>query len=81
MLDPNNPRSFRFATAQVGTRAAWMPIKDLTFAVEFLYTRDVQPPERILSVRRQRYHPPAGSRYELKNQILSNAAVNVTRSF
>jgi hypothetical protein len=31
-----------FATAQVGTRTAWTPVKDLTFSADFIYSRMMQ---------------------------------------
>jgi len=74
---------FKFATAQVGTRTAWTPVKDLTFAAEFIYSRLDQnlngsyvasPTGAIPSI-------PGGTTFTLRDQNIYNGAVNVTRSF
>jgi hypothetical protein len=35
----NSNLNANYASAQVGTRTAWQPVKDLTFSAEFLYSR------------------------------------------
>jgi hypothetical protein len=79
-----NNGTINFNSAQVGTRTAWTPVKDLTFSAEFLYTRVMPkgtgtftngPTSPILS------GGPVGGVYTLGAQNLYNGAVQVLRSF
>jgi hypothetical protein len=71
-----------FATAQVGTRTAWTPVKDLTFSAEFIYSRLIQNLNgTFVTTAGGVSGSPAGNVYTLGNQNVYNGAVQVLRSF
>jgi len=74
--------TFRFSTAQIGTRTAWTPVKDLTFSAEFIYSRMYQNLNgTFVSTATNIPGAPGQSSFDLKGQSLYNGAVQVLRSF
>jgi len=74
--------TFRFATAQIGTRTAWTPVKDLTIAAEFLYSRMYQNLSgTFVSAGTGIPGAPGQSTFELRDQNVYNGAVQIQRSF
>jgi hypothetical protein len=73
----------RFATAQVGTRTAWTPVKDLTFSAEFLYSRLINNINGtfVTGAAGAVSGAPAGTVYQMGSQNVYNGAVQVLRSF
>jgi hypothetical protein len=71
--------NFDFGMAQIGTRTAWTPVKNLTLAAEFTYSRLDQSLDGTYtgSVTGK----PAGQAYTLKDQNLYNGSVQILRSF
>ncbi len=67
--------------AQVGTRTAWQPIKDLTFSAEFLYSRIMPAATGTFTNAGLVSGGLAGGVYTIGSQNLFNGAVQVTRSF
>jgi hypothetical protein len=75
-----------FATAQVGTKTSWQPVKNLTFSAEFLYSR-------LIPSTTGTFTTPAaagtgavsgaspGQVYTIGAQNVFNGAVQVIRSF
>jgi hypothetical protein len=81
-LTPGTTGSFKFATAQVGTRTAWTPVKDLTLSAEFIYTRLNQNLNgTFVSSGAGIPGAPGQSSYDLKSQNIYNGAVQILRSF
>jgi hypothetical protein len=76
--------SLNASFAQVGTRTAWMPVKDLTFAAEFLYSRIMPGSTGFLTNGLAGGIVSGGQPggvYPIGSQSIYNGAVNVTRSF
>lgn len=74
--------SFALGVAQVGTRTAWSPVRNLTLSAEFLYTRLDQHLNGIfISSGTSVPGYAAGSNFVLKDQNLYNGAVQILRSF
>jgi Porin subfamily len=74
--------SMKFATAQVGTKTAWTPVKDLTFSAEFIYSRLYNNLNgTYVTAAGGIPGAPAGQAYALTNQNVYNGAVQVLRSF
>jgi hypothetical protein len=74
--------SFKFSTAQVGTRTAWTPVKDLTLSAEFIYSRMNQNLNgTFVSSGTGITGAPGQSSYDLKSQNVYNGAVQILRSF
>jgi hypothetical protein len=74
--------SLKFSTAQIGTRTAWTPVKDLTISAEFIYTRlDQSLNGTFVSSGTGVTGAPGQSSYDLKDQNIYNGAVQVLRSF
>ncbi len=77
-----NTGDWKFSIAQVGTRTAWTPVKNLTFSAEFIYSR-------LHSNLNGTWTANAGSipgvgtatAYQIKDQNLYNGSVQVIRSF
>jgi hypothetical protein len=77
-----NGGSMKFSTAQVGTKTAWTPVKDLTFSAEFIYSR-------LMTNLNGTFVTAAGgvpgaaadTVYKLGNQNVYSGAVQVLRSF
>jgi hypothetical protein len=77
-----NGGSMKFATAQVGTRTAWTPVKDLTFSAEFIYSRLINNLNGTFVTAAGGVPGVAtGTSYTLKDQNVYNGAVQVLRSF
>jgi hypothetical protein len=70
-----------FATAQVGTRTAWTPVKDLTFSAEFLYTHMMQNLTGTFTNTGAISGAHTGAVYTLGNQNVYNGALQLLRSF
>jgi hypothetical protein len=67
--------------AQVGTRTAWMPVKDLTFSAEFLYSRLMPKATGTFTNAGLVSGGLVGGVYTIGAQNVYNGAVQVTRSF
>jgi hypothetical protein len=77
-----NGGSMAFATAQVGTKTSWSPVKDLTFSAEFIYSRMLQNLKGTFVTAAGGVPGVAtGTTYTLSNQNVYNGAVQVLRSF
>jgi hypothetical protein len=75
-------RCMKFATAQVGTRTAWTPVKDLTISAEFIYTRLNQNLNGTFVTNAGGVPgAAAGTTYTLGSQNLYNGTVEILRSF
>jgi Porin subfamily len=71
-----------FATAQVGTKTSWTPVKDLTFSAEFLYSRLINNLNgNFVTAAGGVPGAATGTTYTLSNQNVYNGAVQVLRSF
>ncbi|WP_315832010.1 porin [Bradyrhizobium prioriisuperbiae] len=79
----NASGSFEFGVLQVGTRTAWDPVKNLTFAVEFDYTRLDQ--NLVGTFTNTAAGTPsgiaAGTQFQLRDQNIYSGHAQVTRSF
>jgi len=74
--------SFSLSFAEIGTRTAWTPVKDLTFAAEFSYVRMMQNLNGTFTTTGTAIPGfTAGSTLQLKNQDLFQGAVEVRRNF
>jgi hypothetical protein len=77
-----NGGSMKFATAQVGTKTSWTPVKDLTFSAEFIYSRLINNLNGTFVTAAGGVPGVAtGTSYTLKDQNVYNGAVQVIRSF
>jgi hypothetical protein len=77
-----NGGSMKFATAQVGTRTAWTPVKDLTFSAEFIYTRMFNNLNgTFVTAAAGVPGTQPGIAYGMASQNVYNGAVQVLRSF
>ena len=77
----NATGSFEFAVLQLGTRTAWEPVKNLTLAAEFDYTRLYQHLNGTFTTSTALYGNPAGSVFQLKDQNVYSGHIQVARSF
>jgi hypothetical protein len=75
----NTTNNFDFAIAQIGTRTAWTPVKNLTLSAEFTYTRLDQNLGGTYTGNVT--GKPANQPYEIKDQNLYNGSVQILRSF
>ncbi|WP_398476123.1 porin [Tardiphaga sp.] len=75
----NTTGNFDFAIAQIGTRTAWTPVRNLTLSAEFTYSRMEQSlgGQYVGNVGGR----PAGQTYQIQNQNLYNGSVQILRSF
>jgi porin-like protein len=77
-----NGGTMTFATAQVGTKTSWTPVKDLTISGEFLYSRLINNLNgTFVTAAGGVPGAPAGTVYQLKSQNVFNGAVQIIRSF
>jgi hypothetical protein len=78
-----NGGSMKFATAQVGTKTSWTPVKDLTFSGEFIYSRMMTNLTGTFVNTTAGAIPgaAAGTTYTLGSQNVYTGAVQVLRSF
>ncbi|MGM4885332.1 porin [Tardiphaga sp. 20_F10_N6_6] len=72
--------NFDFAIAQIGTRTAWTPVKNLTLSAEFTYSRLEQNLGGAWTGAVTGKPTPVGG-YALQNQNLYNGSVQILRSF
>ncbi len=78
----NASGSFALGVAQIGTRTAWNPVKDLTLAAEFSYTRlDQHLSGTFTSTGTSVPGYAAGTTFQLKDQNLYTGSVQILRSF
>ncbi|WP_315832009.1 porin [Bradyrhizobium prioriisuperbiae] len=78
----NATGSFDLALAEVGTRTAWTPVKDLTLAAEFTYVRmDQHLNGTFTSTGTSIPGVAAGTQFQLKDQNLFQGAVEIRRNF
>jgi hypothetical protein len=73
--------NFDLALAQIGTRTAWTPVKNLTLSAEFTYSRLDQNFDGVYTVPGGGVSGKAPASYVLKDQNLYNGAVQILRSF
>ncbi len=71
--------NFDFAVAQIGTRTAWTPVKNLTFSAEFTYTRLEQQLGGSLTGLAVSGRPTGT--YAVQDQSIYNGSLQVLRSF
>jgi hypothetical protein len=77
-----NGGSMKFATAQVGTRTAWTPVKDLTISAEFVYSRLINNLNGTFVTSAGGVPGAAtGTVYTMGSQNVYNGAVQILRSF
>jgi hypothetical protein len=77
-----NGGSMKFATAQVGTRTAWTPVKDLTISAEFIYSRLINNLNgTFVTTAGGVPGAAAGTVYTMGSQNVYNGAVQILRSF
>jgi hypothetical protein len=72
--------NFDFAVAQIGTRTAWTPVKNLTLSAEFTYSRLEQNLNGTYTASSMS-GKPAGTVLNTSNQNLYNGSVQILRSF
>jgi hypothetical protein len=70
--------NFDFGIAQVGTRTAWTPVKNLTLSAEFTYSRLDQNLDGTYTGTATGKPNQA---YQIKDQNLYNGSVQILRSF
>lgn len=75
----NASGNFNLAVAQVGTRTAWTPVKNLTLSAEVIFSRLNQ--NLVGTYAGNVAGKPNGSTYELKDQNLFDGSVQILRSF
>ena len=74
--------SMKFATAQVGTKTSWTPVKDLTISAEFLYSRIINNLNgTFVTAAGGVPGAAAGTVYTLGSQNVYNGGVQIIRSF
>jgi hypothetical protein len=74
--------SMTFATAQVGTKTSWTPVKDLTFSGEFLYSRMINGLNgSFVTAASGVTGTAAGTSYNMGSMNVYNGAIQVLRSF
>jgi hypothetical protein len=74
--------SFKFATAQVGTKTSWTPVKDLTISGEFLYSRLINNLNgTFVTAAGGVPGAAAGTVYTLGSRNVFNGGVQIIRSF
>jgi hypothetical protein len=77
-----NGGSMKFATAQVGTKTSWTPVKDLTISAEFLYSRLINNLNGTFVTTAGGVPGAAtGTTYTMGSQNVYNGAVQILRSF
>jgi hypothetical protein len=77
-----NTGNFNIGMAQVGTRTAWTPVKDLTLSAEFLYSRLHQNQNgTYFSAGNIVSGLASGGSYVMKDQSFYNGAVQILRTF
>jgi hypothetical protein len=77
----NATGSFDLGLAQIGTRTAWTPVKNLTLSAEFLYSRMDQNLNGSYTSTASGVSGKAAQTYTLKDQNLYNGSVSILRSF
>ncbi|MBR1223123.1 porin [Bradyrhizobium sp. U87765 SZCCT0131] len=77
----NATGSFGFGVMQFGTRTAWDPVKNLTVAAEFDYTRLEQNLNGTFTNTSAYQGVASGTTLQLKDQNIYSGHVQVTRSF
>jgi hypothetical protein len=70
--------NFDLGLAQIGTKTAWTPVKNLTLSAEFIYSRIDQ---NLQGTYTGAATGKASQVYNLSNQNAYNGAVQVLRSF
>jgi hypothetical protein len=73
--------NMNFATAQVGTKTSWTPVKDLTFSADFIYSRMMQNLTGTFTNTGAISGSQTGAVYALGNQNVYVGAVQALRSF
>ncbi|ABE40505.1 conserved hypothetical protein [Rhodopseudomonas palustris BisB5] len=70
-----------FNIAQIGTRTAWTPVKNLTFSGEVIYTRIDQNYEGTTNAVNAGATKPTAAVYQFKDQDTWTGALRVQRTF
>ncbi|MDB5503092.1 MAG: putative Omp2b porin [Tardiphaga sp.] len=73
--------SMKFSSAQVGTKTAWQPVKDLTFSADFLYTRLDQNLVGTYTSTSAVSGAPSGRQFTLGDQNIYQLQLQALRSF
>jgi len=74
--------NLNFAIAQVGTRTAWQPVKDLTFSAEFVYSRLITNlTGTFTNAAGGISGAPVGQVYTIGSQNTYNVGLQALRSF
>jgi hypothetical protein len=77
-----NTGDWKFSIAQVGTRTAWTPVKNLTLSAEFIYSRlHTNLNGTWTTSGTSVAGVPSGTAYQIKDQNLYNGSVQIIRSF
>jgi hypothetical protein len=77
-----NGGSMKFATAQVGTKTAWTPVKDLTISGEFLYSRLINSLNgTFVTAAGGVPGTAAGTVYQMGSRNVFNGGFQIIRSF
>lgn len=79
-----NTGSFDFSVAQIGSRTAWTPVKNLTLSAEVMWTRLHQNQNGTFTTVAPAGQIPgvgAGTTYQMKDQSIWNGGVQLLRSF
>ncbi|KAA0069992.1 porin [Tardiphaga sp. P9-11] len=82
----NATGDFSFGVAQIGTRTAWTPVKDLTLAAEFMYTRLDQNLNgtytgAVAGKAGTAGTPASYQTYQLTDQNIYSGSIQILRSF
>jgi Porin subfamily len=78
----SNGGSMTFATAQVGSKTSWTPVKDLTISGEFIYSRMINSLNgSFVTAAGGVSGAAAGTSYNMGSMNVYNGAVQVLRSF
>jgi hypothetical protein len=80
---PGTAPNMDFAIAQIGTKTSWMPVKDLTFSAEVIYSRLMPSYSGTFTNGATQGVSGAapGAIYTVGSQNIFNGAVQVIRSF
>lgn len=77
-----NTGSFDFSIAQIGTRTAWTPVKNLTLAAEVMWSRLHQNQNgTFVAAAGGVSGAAAGTTFQMKDQNIWNGGIQIQRSF
>jgi hypothetical protein len=76
-----NTGNFDFSVAQIGSRTAWTPVKNLTLSAEVMWTRLHQNQNGTFVAAAGIPGVAAGTTFQMKDQSIWNGGVQLLRSF